>query len=189
MRKALDMLESEGLLTRVQGRGTFVNDPESPASAGRYSNFYNLDGERLIGEISTLSVVQDNANELERNRLELTADDPVYRLHRVRRYNGMAFMVEMSVMPAAIFPELVERNLAASSLTPLANSFGVLLGSSVEAVSAGTASLSTAQILQIDVGSPVLVLDRTVCARDGRNVEWRIAEATTNQTLYKVRSA
>src|SRR5262245_50810624 len=38
MRKALDMLEDEKLLTRRQGRGTFVNDQTLGDLAVRYSN-------------------------------------------------------------------------------------------------------------------------------------------------------
>jgi GntR family transcriptional regulator len=37
MRKALDVAEAERLLTRRQGRGTFVNDNSSGESAARYS--------------------------------------------------------------------------------------------------------------------------------------------------------
>ena len=38
MRKALDLMETERLLTRRQGRGTFVNDHASDELSARFSN-------------------------------------------------------------------------------------------------------------------------------------------------------
>ena len=52
MRKALDLMEGERLLTRRQGRGTFVNDQSSDELAERYSNIRTADGERITGEMN-----------------------------------------------------------------------------------------------------------------------------------------
>src|SRR5262245_22052084 len=51
MRKALDLLESEHLLTRRQGRGTFVNDQTSEELSVRYSNIRNREGQHIGGEV------------------------------------------------------------------------------------------------------------------------------------------
>ena len=58
MRRALDMLEDEGLLTRRRGRGTFVTDPQSPAVASKYNNIRSARGERLTEDIEVLSIVE-----------------------------------------------------------------------------------------------------------------------------------
>ena len=50
MRKALDLMEAEHLLTRRQGRGTFVNDQSSDELAVRFSNMRGPDGERIGGD-------------------------------------------------------------------------------------------------------------------------------------------
>src|SRR5215510_9620939 len=47
MRKALEFMEGERLLTRRQGRGTFVNDQTSHERADRYSNLRTSDGKRI----------------------------------------------------------------------------------------------------------------------------------------------
>ena len=44
MRKALDLLKSERLLIRRQGRGTFVNDPASEDRIVRHCNLRELLG-------------------------------------------------------------------------------------------------------------------------------------------------
>ena len=109
MRKALDLMEGERLLTRRQGRGTFVNDQSSDELAERYSNIRTADGERIAGREQMLSIVQGPANPAECARLRLRADDKVWRIQRVRLHKGEPFMVEDVAMPAALFPDLDEQ--------------------------------------------------------------------------------
>ena len=51
MRKALDLLKDEHLLTRRQGRGTFVNDQSSEELAVRFCNVRKPDGDRIASRI------------------------------------------------------------------------------------------------------------------------------------------
>ena len=53
MRKALDLMEGEHLLTRRQGRGTFVNDQSSDEMAMRFNNVRSKDGQRVCGRVRT----------------------------------------------------------------------------------------------------------------------------------------
>ena len=52
-RKALDALEAERVVSRRQGRGTFVNDSTAQELAWRYDNIRGKDGRRIVGAPST----------------------------------------------------------------------------------------------------------------------------------------
>ena len=82
MRKALDLMEAERLLTRRQGRGTFVNDQTSDELAARFTNLRVPDGSRLCGEVRHVEVTEGRANDAECRRLRLRPDERVYRIHR-----------------------------------------------------------------------------------------------------------
>src|ERR1700680_4703686 len=82
MRKALDLVEAMRLLTRRQGRGTFVNDPSSEEFAARFSKVRGVDGAGISDAIKSGEITDETANDLECARLRLTKDDRVYRLHR-----------------------------------------------------------------------------------------------------------
>jgi len=56
MRKALNIMADEHLITRRQGRGTFVNDPASDGRVNRFSNVCGSDGKPLIGRVETISL-------------------------------------------------------------------------------------------------------------------------------------
>jgi GntR family transcriptional regulator len=186
MRKALDLMEAMRLLTRRQGRGTFVNDPSSEELAARFSNIRNADGTSISEDVTTGEVTEGPANESECERLRLSKDDPVYRLHRRRIHDGRTYMVEDVSMPVTPFPGLVDEQDPSASLILLATRYGILLGKAEERVTVGEASLEVAEALGIAFGSPVLVLDRVVFALDGRPVEWRMGWCHVADKLYLV---
>ena len=99
MRKALDLIEGERLVTRRQGRGTFVNDQASDELAIRFSNIRGADGERIVAQVEAGEIVEGRANELECERLRLRTADPVYRIRRIQSHAGQPFMVEEASLP------------------------------------------------------------------------------------------
>jgi GntR family transcriptional regulator len=174
MRKALDLMEAERLLTRRQGRGTFVNDQASDELSLRFSSLRAANGDHVDGEAKTTRTEEDAANELERMRLRLGVHDRIYRIHRTRLHKGQPFMVEHAAVPTTLFPGLGEKGEVAGRIIVLAQQYGVLLGKAEERVAIGQAAQAVADTLGVPPGSPVMVLDRVVQALDGRPVEWRV---------------
>src|SRR6476646_9160336 len=82
VRKALDSLESDRLVVRRQGRGTFVIDQASGDVAARFSNIRNGEGRRIGGDMELLAQVKAVAAEIERQRLQLGAGEAVLRTTR-----------------------------------------------------------------------------------------------------------
>src|SRR5688572_12443707 len=106
MRKALDLLEDQRVLTRSQGRGTYVNDHSSAVLVSRFWRISAPDGKPMIGDTKTIEVVEAPANEEERRRLRLGVEDSVYRVRRVRWHDDRPFVVEEASLPTAHFPDL-----------------------------------------------------------------------------------
>ena len=184
MRKALDLMEGERLLTRRQGRGTFVNDQASDEFAARFNNLRAPDGSRVCDEVEAASITEGKATEPERDRLQLGADDAVFRIHRIRHHKGQVYLVEDASLPAALFPGLAQRSSVADRIIVLAQEYGLLLGKAAERVSLGQASATVAQTLGIAAGSPLMVLDRVVKTLDGRPIEWRMAYCHLVEKYY-----
>jgi GntR family transcriptional regulator len=185
-RKALDLLEAEGLLIRRQGRGTFVVDPGSETAAQRFNHFRLANGASVDGVASTLAIALAEASASECERLQLVTGDKVYRIRRLRSRQGKAFMVENASLPAVLFPQLVERDLPSHRLVEIAKAYSVLLGGSTERVCAETCSALGAEALGIEAGTPVLILDRVIRTRDGGPAEWRRAECVPGEMHYQV---
>jgi GntR family transcriptional regulator len=174
MRKALDLMEAERLLTRRQGRGTFVNDQSSDELATRFSNIRGPDGKRVCGQVKSAEISEGPASEMECTRLRLHPEDRVHRIQRVRHHKGQVFLVEDVSLPAALFPGLAEKKAVTDRIIVLAQEYGILLGKAEERVSLSGAPPAVAQKLGIATDSPVMVLNRLVLALDGRPIEWRL---------------
>lgn len=175
VRKALDVMEQEHLITRRQGRGTYVNDQTSDDLAQRFSRICNREGTPLSSEVLKSEVKLARASDDECDRLRLRPGDQVVRVRRVQASGGKRTMLEQIAMPEQRFPGLAAKAQIPPRIVALAQQYGVLLGGAQEKVMATRATASIAEALAIDVGTPLLELDRLVYAIDGKPVEWRFA--------------
>jgi GntR family transcriptional regulator len=184
VRKALDEMEGERLISRRQGRGTFVIDQTSNECAIRFSNIRDADGVRIAGEIQICEIVPASASEAEARLLQLRNGEPVLRLHRVRTHNDQPFMVEDSTIPLARFPGLAQDTESVPSIVVLAQRYGVLLVRAKERVSVTTANEDVAGELKVAKGTPLLLLEGVVFAIDGRPIERHLAQCHLRDSYY-----
>ena len=88
MRKALDLMEAERLLTRRQGRGTFVNDHTSDELSARFSSLRASDGSRVCGEVKTARSSRAPPTRWSANAWGCGRGDDIYRIHRTRHHKA-----------------------------------------------------------------------------------------------------
>lgn len=185
MRKSLDLMEIEHLITRQQGRGTFVNDQASDEFAVRFSNIRTAEGERVTGQVELGEVSEGAASEFERTRLKLQTNEMVYRVRCVRLHLNRPFMVEEASMPAALFPRLTEINGFPHAIVALAQKNGILVGKAEERIAVHEATPTEAEALGIAPSSPVMVLDRVLLTLEGRPIEWRVGKCHLQGQYYQ----
>jgi GntR family transcriptional regulator len=173
MRKALSLLENEHIITRRQGRGTYVNDPAAEELADRFCNTCGPTGKLIAGRLEAAKVVRASATDAEARRLRIGKEDPVWRIQRVRFDGDNPFMHEQVSLPADLFPNL---NGSTDRIAFLAHRYGLLLGKAEERITIGAASREVAATLRIPDDAPVMALDRVVFTIDGRPVEWRVGQ-------------
>lgn len=175
VRKALDRLEAEHVVSRRQGKGTFVNDGSAGEVAWRYDNIRDKDNQGIVASIVTSDVSTGPASEVEQQRLELPEGEQVVRIRQVHYNDGRPYMYEDVSLPERLFSGLATRGDVPRGVAELAQQFGLILGRGCERVSLALASDAVAGKLSVAVGSALLRLDRVVFAIDGHPVQWRIA--------------
>jgi GntR family transcriptional regulator len=171
VRKALELMEEQRLISRRQGRGTFVNDQTSNEQTARFCNLRNSDGERMNGRVVSVEVAEGAVSEQEGLRLNLREGDPVYRIRRIRRQGSLNFLVGNVAVPAEVFPGLVGKPEVAGSISALAQAYGVLLGKQEVRISLGLAPADVAETLGVAAGTRMMLLQRVVFMLDGPPVE------------------
>jgi GntR family transcriptional regulator len=174
VRKALERLEQVRLITRQQGRGSFVCDLTSGDLMDRFATIRRANGACVRGKVKSVEIEKATATAEECARLWLTAEDSVYHIRRVLLDGDVPFVVEKASMPAALFPGLEQQNNVGDQIALLARQFGVLLGRGSERIVTGPASREVSEALGVAEGTIGVILDRVILALDGRPVEWRI---------------
>jgi GntR family transcriptional regulator len=172
VRQALGELVVEGRLVRRQGSGTYVAEPKItwPLYLASFTEQVMASGFTPSAEVLAAQRVPATA-ELGQ-RLALGARAPVYRLERLRLADSWPIAVETSWLPAARFPGLTRLIRTHGSLHAILSShYGVTLQTGEESIETAPATPREAGPLQVDVGTPMLVVSRDNFDADGTPVE------------------
>ncbi len=172
LRQALNGLESKGLLVRKRGRwgGSFVARPRFDYELSGLPGFTEqmrrsnaLAGARVI-EAATI-----NPEPEVREALQLPRRQKVHRIVRVRSANREPVAVEVNSYPAALFPGLLSGPLT-GSLYALLRSAGHPPFSATEVLEPVIAP-GYADLLWMEGGTPLMLVQRTAYDKEGRPVE------------------
>lgn len=149
VRQAIGALESEGLVVRKQGRGTFVAEPKMRR---RTENVYSFTSEiSAMGMTPSSTILEfdiiDPPPDIV-SMLELTGHKtPVYRFTRIRNVNGEPLILETSFYPTYIYPKLTRELLETHSFYSLLYEEGIVPYSAVDSYEAVLLSRREAELL------------------------------------------
>lgn len=173
LRRAVSDLEREGLLQRVQGRGTFVRVQNARAPEVRGEGY--IEDLRHLAADTTVKVLELNevaATPRVAERLQLPPGAPVQRSVRVRARQGQPMVLLTAWVPLALAASITRADLARRSLNQLLAQRGVRVGRLVQEIGATLADPLQAERLQVEVGSALIVVDRLVHDQAGQPVEF-----------------
>jgi GntR family transcriptional regulator len=189
IRKAIDALVADGILERFQGKGTFVRRPKFDSSLFRFFRFNRQVGETRIPESRILKRAVVDAPPSVAAALKLAASAPVIHLSRLRLLDGKPFLVESIWMSKARFGKLLELDTRqfGDLLYPLYEQCcGQVIASAQETLTAEAAGPTTARLLDIKAGAPVIVVERLAVSFDRQPLEWRQSRGAADHFRYQV---
>lgn len=169
VRKALDALADEGLVTRRQGAGTFVA-ARVEKSFSKLSSFSEDMVSRGRTPHSAWLRRSDGAVTPEESMvLGLGPGTPVYRFNRIRYADGEPMALEYSTIPGFCLPgkESVE-----ASLYEALERHGARPVRALQRLRAVLFNAEQAELLGVSPGDPGLLIERRGFLRDGRAVEF-----------------
>ncbi|MET0693234.1 MAG: GntR family transcriptional regulator, partial [Propionibacteriaceae bacterium] len=189
VRQALTELETEGVIDRVKGRGTYVAQRKTSerlvqSLTGLFEDV-QARGSQLRSEVKRLEVVPADEQVARELGLELGAS--VIVLERLRFVDDEPWVLVIGHLPLDLAPGLPGDDLTSQSLYALLEQkYGVVLGHGRRSVEASVANASLAGDLGIDEGQPVLVLRSTVYGKDERPVELFVAYHRGDRSRFEV---
>lgn len=173
VKKALEDLVYEGILHRVQGRGTFVSYPKLEQSlSGFYSFSKVMKSKGIEPKDIIVKLEHTNADLAVARNLDVQEGTRVIELQRLRCANNEPIMFETSYVIDKIMPELTMGMLQKDSLYDLMLQHGVVVSRAKESFEPIVMSDYEANYLQVKKGYPALLLHRRAYASSGQIVEY-----------------
>lgn len=174
LRQALASLEAKGVLTRKQGRsgGTFISEPRIECDLSGLAGFteqmrraHVRAGARLVSA-TTMPSPRAVAR-----ALDLSTSDDVHEVIRVRSANREPLALERSYFPAEEFPGLLDHRMSGSLYRLMREVYDRAPHTSTEALEPVIARQDEAELLRIETGSPLMLIERTAYTAAGLPVE------------------
>lgn len=174
VRKALERLETEGVIDRHPGRGTRVRAaaPVAEKTARLGGLLENIVSMGLRTQVEVLSCSVAGAPAAVARRLALPAGSRVQRAVRVRSGHEGPLSHITTWVPAELARGFGRRELAHEPILLLLERAGVRIGRAAQSISACPADATVAARLGVEPGTALLAVDRLVYDVDERPVQW-----------------
>jgi GntR family transcriptional regulator len=165
VRKALEVLRDEGLVSSRQGFGWFVAGDPVRQSLGRLGTIEQQLA--ASGAATQRRIVGFGFVKAPRRAKEVLGEETVLRVVRVNLADGAPFAKVTVWCPESLGSKLSRDDLEQHSFLELLD---VPLGGATQTIGAGACTKADAELLEVPEGSPVLLAERVTMAADGHAV-------------------
>jgi GntR family transcriptional regulator len=193
VRQALALLESEGLVVRSKGRGTFVGDTRSRSWLLQSSDGFFHDEVDRMGRTVTSRVVRAAVEPLRpdvADALALPEGSEGVTLERLRYVDDRLALYVVNHLPRAYASVVLDPNVARGSLYErLAEEHGVEVVGARRVLEAVVAADKLAGLLEVERGAPLLYIESTSWDRDLHPFDFYRAWLRTDRMKIEVQVA
>jgi GntR family transcriptional regulator len=175
-RAAVNLLVQRGYVARKNGSGTFVASPKIELDLSTVAGFSDrvlrhgiVPGARVI-EARTVS--NEELDPSVATALEITGEEPVHVLIRVRTGNNELLALERSYFPARHCPDLLDNELTGSIYELLQSRCNLELAHLRQKLEVTQLDASAAEALATHPDAPALRITRTTWDAHGRPIEF-----------------
>ena len=193
VRKALELLEAENKIVRIQGRGSFYTGEKIPVDYAEAAQrgFGLAQMFSAEGRVTRSMVLQQLVEPARGNlaaMLCIESGTLVFHLKRLRYVDERIYAVTDDYVPLALCPALVHtdftkdgllRTLAAHDVHPYAED------KTIEVI---PASPETALYLEVAEGAPIFVTRILTTDQEGRIIQYATSKADAFKSRFRVRS-
>ena len=174
LRRALSRLEALGLVVRQHGKGNYVAEPKIERQTGGLISFtHGMERRGLVPGAKVITLEKRPVETAVAKEMGLPVLTPVYYGYRLRLLNQEPVMLEKFWMPAQIFPNLENHDLTNYSTYKIMESeYGISMLKARRSFEPTIATEYESELLEIEIGFPLMLLRRLGFDQDGRCVEY-----------------
>ena len=189
VRKAIGALEKEGILIRKQGLGTFVCQHDTQSFLFKFFHIVKNGSDiRHIPDVELASFEMRKANKTEMQLLNTPKEnDKVFHIYNKLAFHSKVHSIDKIVIATAKFPLLTEEMLINRHNTIynlFQNKFNVFITHTSERIKSTLVDKKISQMLGIEMGTPILRIDRLGYSYHDEIVELRTSYVDTSEVEY-----
>lgn len=186
VRQALERLEQERRVYRVQGAGTFVAPPAITKSI-ELTSFSDDMRSRGLRPGSHLRVAEQIPAGADIGfALNLTPAAPVIHIERVRTADGEPMCLEHTYLADAAVPGLLDEPLDGSLYDVLRERYRITMVRAEQTIRATVLDQITADLLAVPAFSPALLVERTAYDQRDRPLERAVSTYRGDRYSYQI---
>ncbi len=174
VRKAIENLVARGLVEIRRGKGTFVTEPKITQELNQLSGF--VEDMVALGRHPTARLLDKRpvpATKEVAQHLDVMLGAQVYCIKRVRLVDGVAMSFDETYLPVDIGEKIASNDLEAEPIFELLeDKYDLPLVEAQYQLEAVTADEQVALALEIEVGSPIFLIERTSYTEGHRPIDY-----------------
>ncbi|MFZ2964861.1 MAG: GntR family transcriptional regulator [Rhodoglobus sp.] len=186
VRRALDQLENEGVVYRVQGAGTFVSERRVAKAFELTSFSEDMEARGMVPGSLAVTAQTIPAGARIGYALNLSPAEPVVHLQRVRTADSAPMCLENSYLPQHLVPDLASRLGDESLYHVLEKAFSLKLERADQVIKATVLEPAVAELLHAPAFSPAFLVVRTGFDARGRAIEFAESLYRGDRYSYEV---
>jgi len=189
VKRAMDILELEGLIYRRRGSGTYVK--KTALSGGLNANIMEYEGltQQLAGKDVKSEIISFDMgfpDELVQEKLAIKKHDPIYKIIRLRIVDEKPYMLEHTIMNANLIPGVDEDVLHKSVYQYIHDELNLQFGGAHRMIHADKSSEIDQEYLECAGDDPVLEIEQVVYLEDGTPFEYSRSRNKYDTRSYNV---
>ncbi len=173
VKRALNELAADRLVTRHRGRGTIVaGGVVIPMVRGSFDNL--IESLKIMGletDVELLEAHIEPADSVVAGLLHIASGAPVQFAVRLRKLQGEPFSYLTTFVPAEIAEKYTTEELATTPILTLLERAGAPAFEAEQWISAAGAEPKIAAALGVDTGSPLLMIERVMFSAHGAPIQ------------------
>ncbi len=191
VRQAMNELVNDGLVTKKQGKGTFVSFPKLSHSLPNLTSFTeDIRSKGLNPQAETLRIEKGKYPHVA-DKMGLEKDTSFLNINRLRLINGEEVgihdsYINLSVLKGTPLASIDTFDYTESIYDALESS-GVVLAYADETLEGGIADEEIATMLGIQKGFPLLILERITYTSESLPVEYVMMHYRADKYKYTIR--
>lgn len=188
VRNAIADLELNGYIKRIQGKGTFVQNPA--ILRHNLSDYYSFTEQtKKMGKVPRTDILEyhiERVNSLVAERMSLEDEDLIIRIVRLRSSNDVPLLFETTFIEYDDFPEITKPLLEE---LPLYEIFEKKYGRKIyrvnEIFSVSSLNKYQADTLKVRNGDPCLKINRLSYDKEDKIIEFTVSLARGDKFNYQ----